>query len=85
MVTSPPPPEESEEEVVTEDEGDSSDPATDEGTDESESESEDSFKESEYKEPGFTGWIGRNKWYVVLGGAAVLIFAVVFNKMSAKK
>jgi len=51
----------------------------------SEEEKEESASVLEYKQPGISGWIGRNKLYVVLGGVALLVFAVAFNKMSAKK
>ncbi len=89
MISSPPSPEPREEEVIEEDEGSSAEGSSTEGSEESESEEEkeEDFNSvsSDYAEPGFTGWISRHKWHVVMGGVAVLIFAVMFNKMSAKK
>jgi hypothetical protein len=76
-----PPASDSEEEIIEEDEGASSEAITEEGSEEEET----SASAPEYKQPGISGWIGRNKLYVVLGGVALLVFAVVFNKMSAKK
>jgi hypothetical protein len=40
---------------------------------------------STYVQPGIAGWVGRHKWYIVLGGVVLLVFAVVFSKMGGKK
>jgi len=69
---------------LTEDEGDSSEAASGESTEESESEGE-SESSSSHTSPGLAGWLSKHKWYVVLGGVAVLIFAIVFNKISGRK
>lgn len=78
------PPAEDTEEIIEEDDGGaSSDTATEEDSEESESEEETAPPPS--RKPGISGWVGRHKKYIVLAGVALLVFAVVFNKMSAKK
>ncbi len=69
---------------IIEEEGTSSEGATEEASKTSVSE-EESESAPQYTQPGLSGWIGRHKWYVVLGGVALLVFVIVFNKMSAKK
>ncbi len=85
FIADTPPAGDSEEEIIEEDEGAPSEAITEVGSVESDSEEETSASVPEYKQPGISGWIGRNKLYVVLGGVALLVFAVAFNKMSAKK
>jgi hypothetical protein len=71
-------------EEIVPDEGASAESTPDEASGGSESAGE-SEKASDYKEPGIAGWVGRNKLYIIAGGLAVLAFAIVFNKISAKK
>ena len=71
------------EEIIDEDAGSSSGSAAEEGRDESES--EEVYDSSDYEEPGFMGKVNKYKWYIVLGGCVLLVFAMAFKKMSAKR
>ncbi len=70
-----------EEEVIEEDSGSSSDAATEEGSEEVKN------QEPYYgdDDQGLIGKLNKYKWYVVLGGCVLLVFAMVFKKMSAKR
>jgi len=87
FVEDTPPAGDSGDEIIQEDEGATSEAVTEKGGEESESQDkeEKSASVTEYRQPGISGWVGRNKLYVILGGVALMVFAVVFNKMSAKK
>jgi hypothetical protein len=73
-----------EEEVVDEGAGSSSGSATEETSKESESK-EASDSSNSYEQPGLMGKINKYKWYVVLGGCVLLVFAMVLKKTGAKK
>ena len=72
------------EEIVEETSGSSSGGSTSEATKESKGEGKPKDSPT-YSSPGFVGWISKNKMLIVLGGVVLLILAVVFNKVSAKK
>ena len=72
-----------EEEIIEEESGSSSDTGTGGGSEESES-GEDNVS-SDYEQPGFMGKVNKYKWYIVLGGCVLLVFAVAYSKMSAKR
>ncbi len=72
------------EEIVEDPSGSSSGGSSGESAKESKSEEKPEVS-SDYSGTGVMGWITRNKKYIIIGGAAALILAVVFSKMSAKK
>jgi hypothetical protein len=73
------------EEVPGRDTGSSPNASGGEGARESSKEETEASEPSDYEQPGFMGKVNKYKWYIVLGGAVLLVFAVVYNKMSAKK
>lgn len=77
------------EEIVEEEEGtdsrSSSGSSSGEGGGESSEEETEASDVTDDEQPGFIGKINKYKWYIVLGGVVLLVFAVVYNKMSARK